>query len=82
MIAERANKYRAVLCCRCTAPIPVSARVASLQDELEFIEADVPGGFVARCRVCEHESVYAIRNVQTFHGGPRKRISRARAAGA
>ena len=76
MIAELMKNYRAVLCIRC------SAKVVSLQDEFEFNETDAPGGFVARCRVCEHESVYAIRNVQRFDGEPRKRVSRAWAAGA
>jgi len=72
--------YRAVLCRRCNQPIPVSAKVASLQDEFEFTETDAPGGFVARCRVCEHESVYAITAVQRLEGEPRKRTLRARAA--
>lgn len=82
MIAERTNTYRAVVCRRCNRPIPVSAKVASLQDEFEFNETDVPGAFVARCKVCEHESVYAITSVQSFEGQPQKRTSRARAAGA
>ena len=82
MIAEATKKYRAVLCRRCNEPIAVSSRVVSLQDELEYNETDAPGGFVARCRICEHESVYAIRDVQRFDGEPRKRTSRARAARA
>ena len=77
MIVEAIKEYRAVPCRRCNEPIPVSSKVVRLQDQ-----SDAPGGFVARCRVCEHESVYAIRDVQKFDGEPRKRISRGRAARA
>ena len=82
MIAELMKSYRAVLCRRCNEPIPVSAKVASIQDQFEYNETDAPGGFVARCRVCEHESVYAITAVRRFEGEPRERACKARAAGA
>lgn len=76
------KSYHGVFCRRCNEPIPVPSKVVSLHDEFEYNEADAPGGFVARCRVCEHESVYSIRDVKTFDGEPRKRTRKSRAAGA
>ena len=82
MIAEIAKDYRGVLCRRCHEPIPVSPKIVSLQDEIEFREGSEPHAFIARCRVCDHESVYAMSDIRRFEGKPRNRRSRAQAAGA
>jgi len=81
VIAQLMKSYRGVSCLRCGEPIPVSAKVASLQDEIESRETNAPHAFAARCKLCEYEDVYLISAVKNFDGVPRKRI-RARAAGA
>jgi hypothetical protein len=51
------NSYSGVLCVRCGDPIPVSARVIRLQDEIEQGETNVPYTFLVRCRlVAQSES--------------------------
>jgi hypothetical protein len=79
MIVELEN-YPGVSCLRCGEPIPVSAKIIEIQDEIEPGRTGVAYAFRARCRMCEYETIYEIGKVQTFGGRPRKRTTRARAA--
>ena len=81
MFAEAVKEYRGVLCRRCCEPIPISAKVASLRDEVEASDASAPHSFIARCRICHHESIYALSHIRVFEGEPRPRRLKARAAG-
>jgi len=74
--------YRGVLCVRCGQPIPVSAKVVSLQDEVEAGKDNAPHTFSARCLLCEQESVYEIKDLRRFDGEPRKRTPKGRAQAA
>ena len=82
MIAEIAKDYRGVLCRRCHEPVPVSSKVISLQDEIEFRETHASCAFTLRCRICDHESVYAMTDVRRFEGDPRSRRFKSRVVGA
>jgi hypothetical protein len=74
------RSYRGVSCARCGEPIPVPAKVVSLQDEIALGETNAPCAFAARCQISVNESVYEIGDVQRFDGEPPRR--RKRMAGA
>jgi hypothetical protein len=77
MIAQP-KSYRGVSCVRCSKPIPVSAKVVSLQDEIAQGEENAPHAFAARCPTSEQESVYEIKDLQRFDGELPRRKSRVR----
>jgi hypothetical protein len=74
------KSYRGVSCFRCGEPIPVSAKVMSLQHETEHGGANGAYAFAVRCKICESESVYVISDILTFDGEPSTRRRKARAA--
>jgi hypothetical protein len=79
VIAEL-KSYRGVSCFRCGEPIPVSATVMSVHDQIERGEETVPCAFAVRCKICESESIYVISDVLTFHGAASTRRRKARSA--
>jgi hypothetical protein len=74
VIAAPTKDYRGVSCLRCRRPVPVSARVANFQDQIENGRTDIPHTFIARCKLCGHEALYLITAVEKFDGEPRTRI--------
>lgn len=78
MIAELKKSYRGVSCIRCGEPIPVSAKVVSLQDELDNADPNESHTFIARCGLCESESVYSRRDLKRFDGDPKKQARKPR----
>lgn len=82
MFAEAIKEYRGVLCRRCCQPIPISARVLTLQQEVESRESTAAFAFAVRCRVCDHESVYTSTDVRRMKGEPPLRRLKARTARA
>ena len=81
MIAETID-YLGVLCSQCNEPIPVPARIVSLQSEIENKGTDLVFAFTVRCEVCESKEVYLLSDIQTFDGEPRKHSPKTRAVGA
>jgi hypothetical protein len=69
------KNYPGVSCFRCSAPIPVPAKVVSRRDEIAKGEPNAPYSFVDRCKVCCYETVYAIKDVRRFDGEPRRRVA-------
>jgi hypothetical protein len=75
------SHFRGVSCSRCRARIPVSAKVARLQEELNLENTNAARTFALRCRSCEEEGVYAVANIQDFEGEPEPRRRQAQRKG-
>src|SRR5580700_1182680 len=74
------SHYWGVLCSRCKERIPVPRTTAVLYEELK--RGEVSEGqdaksraFTLRCKVCNEESVYGVKEVLEFEGPPRVRTS-------
>ena len=81
-MSSKPKNYRGVSCARCGEPIPASAKVVSLQDEIAQGKKNVPHTFPVRCQMCEQETVYEIKDLKRFEGDARRRPTRLRAARA
>ena len=76
------SHYLGVPCSRCEERIPVPRWAAVLYEELKRGEVsegqDVKSrAFTLRCKACNEEGVYQIKEVQEFEGMPRVRASKA-----
>ena len=58
VIAELMRSYRGVSCIWCKAPIPVSARIAGLQDEPAYKRTNAPQSFPAPAASCASTKTY------------------------
>jgi len=79
------SNYLGVLCSRCNERIPVPKKTALLYEELKHSEVsdsqDVKSrAFTLRCKACDEEGVYAVKEIQEFEGPPRVRASNSRRA--
>jgi hypothetical protein len=68
------TNFRGVLCSRCKEPIPVSAVVLGLLDEIEHKPSSVSRCFSLRCKRCGEEGVYSPGDTRNFEGEPRVRM--------
>lgn len=88
MIQELARvPYLGVICSHCNERIPVPMRGASLYEELQHGEVSdgqdtKSRAFALRCKACDGESVYGIKEFQEFEGPPRTRSAKHKAAQA
>jgi hypothetical protein len=74
------SHYWGVLCSRCKERIPVPGTTAVLYAQLK--RGEVSEGqdtksraFTLRCKVCDEESVYGVKEFLEFEGSPRVRTS-------
>jgi hypothetical protein len=79
------QEYRGVLCRYCRQPIPVPAIVIGIENAAkhdETVSGLEQGGrvFTLRCRSCEGEHPYRSKEIVSFEGTPKSRISRSREA--
>jgi hypothetical protein len=79
------SHYLGVLCSRCKERIPVPNRCAVVYEKPEHGEVsddqDVRSrAFTLRCKVCNEESVYGVKEILEFQGPPRVRTSERKPA--
>jgi hypothetical protein len=81
------SSYLGVLCSRCEERIPVPRTTALLYEELK--RGEVSEGqdaksraFTLRCKVCNEESVYGVKEILEFEGPRRVRASEGKRASA
>jgi len=77
--------YLGVLCSRCNERIPVPTKTALLYEELKQGEVSdsqdtKSRAFTLRCKACNEEGVYAVKEIQEFEGSPRVRALKSRHA--
>jgi hypothetical protein len=75
MVSETVMKYRGVLCFHCHRPIPLSARIASVEaklrrGDLTNLEDLGPRAFALRCRSCHKEGLYSGTQFIDCEGTP------------
>jgi hypothetical protein len=80
------SHYLGVLCSRCEERIPVPRRAAVLYEEVK--RGEVSDGqevksraFTLRCKACNEEGVYEIKEMQEIEGTPRARTSKTQHVG-
>ena len=74
------SSYLGVICSRCKAQTPISARTAGLYktakgDETPGAHDHQPRAFALRCKACNAEGLYDFGAIQDFEGEPRDRAS-------
>ena len=79
------SNYLGVRCSRCEERIPVPRRAAALYEELKHGEVSdgqevKSRAFMLRCKACNEEGVYEIKEMQEFEGTPRVRTSKTQQA--
>jgi hypothetical protein len=74
------SHYWGVFCSRCKERIPIPRTTSVLYEELK--RGEVSEGqdaksraFALRCKVCNEESVYGVKEILEFAGSPRTRTS-------
>jgi hypothetical protein len=79
------SNYLGVLCSRCNERIPVPTKTALLYEEpgqskVSNSHDAKSRAFTLRCKACNEEGVYAVKEIQEFEGPPRVRALNSRRA--
>jgi hypothetical protein len=73
---EVKGHYRGILCLFCRQPIPLSAKMASLEaveqdTQPDAAEERLSRVITVRCRACQKEAPYRVSEFADFEGTPR-----------